>query len=83
MLVSCGRSEMIQPSQKIGPMWVNRYGHTNAELIWNHCDASMPEGQHILRYMMHVNQEVEGDPEAQTVGTYEMVVKFTFEKKDK
>ena len=42
-LISCGPSDMIKPSQKIGPMWVNRYGHTNAELIWNQCDASLTE----------------------------------------
>jgi len=43
-LVSCGRSDkMIHPSQKIGPMWVNRYGHTNSEFIWNHCDDHMTE----------------------------------------
>ncbi len=164
-LISCGRSDKIRPSQKIGPMWVNRYGHTNAELIWDHCDASMaetpgaqttectvpwvdelfigygvrgvdqsqrdalwaartwelyvdgnavdlpafniadfdqkiggatyqnrfwrirlrgiPEGLHTLRYVVHVNQEVKDDPQAQSVGTYEMVVNFTFEKKSK
>jgi len=30
---------------------------------------------------MHVNQEIEGDPASQPVGTYELVVNFTFEKK--
>ena len=43
MLVSCGSSDMIRPSQKIGPMWVNRYGHTNASFIWDYCDESMTE----------------------------------------
>lgn len=161
-LTSCGSSEMIRPSQKIGPMWVNRYGHTNAEFIWSHCDdrltetpgiqttectvpwvdelfigygirgvdtsqrdalwkarmwelsidghpidlpafnivdfdseqaehtyqyrlwrirlRKIPEGQHTLHYVMHVNQEIEGDPASQAVGTYELVVNFTFEK---
>ena len=144
-------------------MWVNRYGHTNAEFIWDHCDdrvtetpgiqttdcsvpdvdelwighgirgldqeqqdalwaartwelyidghevdlpafniadfdaevegkiyqyrlwrirlRSIPEGEHTLRYVMHVNQEVEGDPDAKPVGTYELVVKFTYGEK--
>ena len=43
LLISCTPSDMIRPSQKIGPMWVNRYGHTNAEFIWDHCDSNMPE----------------------------------------
>lgn len=163
MLASCGPADMIKPSQKIGPMWVNRYGHTNARLIWDHCSDRMtespgiqntdctvpwvdelfvgygirgvdtgqrdalweartwelyiddhavylpffnivdftaegdeqtyqyrlwrirlreiPEGLHTLHYVMHVNQVVEGDPEGQTVGTYELVVNFKFEKK--
>ena len=162
-LISCGPSDMIKPSQKIGPMWVNRYGHTNSEFIWDHCDGSLtetpgtqttectiswvdelfigygvrgidksqrdalweartwelyiddhavylpafnivdydaeedgntyqyrlwrirlrkiPEGLHTLRYVMHVNQEVEVDPFSQSVGTYELVVNFTFEGK--
>jgi hypothetical protein len=153
---------MIWPSDRIGPMWVNRYGHTNAEFIWDHCDDAMtetpgiqttectipwvdelfigygiravdasqrdalwaartwelyidghavdlpafnvadfdaeqegrtsqfrlwrirlrkiPEGLHSLHYVMHVNQEVDGDPASQSVGTYELVVNFTFEK---
>src|SRR5690349_942217 len=163
ILVACGSSEGIRPSQKIGPMWVNRYGHTNAELIWDHCQITMPEtpgtqtiectvpwvdelfigygirgldkeqrnalwdartwelyidghavdlpafniadfyqfqegtryefrlwrirlreipeGEHTLHYVMQVNHEVDGDPESQSVGTYELVVNFTFEKK--
>ena len=163
VLISCSPSDMIRPSQKIGPMWVNRYGHTNSEFIWNHCDdrltetpgiqttectvpwvdelfigygirgvdtsqrdalwetrtwelsidghpvdlpafniadfdseqdgktyqyrlgrirlRKIPEGEHTLHYVMHVNQEVEGDPASQPVGTYELVVNFTFEKK--
>lgn len=42
-LISCAHSDMIRPSQKIGPMWVNRYGHTTAENIWDHCDWTMTE----------------------------------------
>lgn len=162
-LISCGPADMIKPSQKIGSMWVNRYGHTNAEFIWNHCDGMLtetpgmqttdctvpwvdelfigygirgldndqrnalwearswelyiddhavylpafnildfaaeeagttyqyrlwrirlrkiPEGLHTLRYVMHVNQEVEDDPFSQSAGTYELVVNFTFEGK--
>jgi hypothetical protein len=160
LLISCGPSDMIWPSDRIGKMWVNRYGHTNAEFIWDHCDDTMtetpgiqttecavpwvdelfigygiravdksqrdalweartwelyidghavdlaafnvadfdaeqegktiqfrlwrirlreiPEGLHTLHYMMHVNQEVESDPASQSVGTYELVVNFTF-----
>jgi hypothetical protein len=144
-------------------MWVNRYGHTNAELIWEHCAASLPAtpgvqtvecsvlwvdelwigygirgvdetqrdalwaarswelyidghavdlpsfniadfdveidgktysyrswrirlrkipaGLHTLHYVMHVNEEIDGDPEAHSVGTYELIVKFTFPEK--
>ena len=161
-LVSCGPSDKIRPSQKIGPMWVNRYGHTNAEFIWDYCDDSMtespgirtteckvpqvdelwighgiramdksqrnalweartwelyidgqavdlpafniadfdaeedgitfqyrlwrirlreiPGGEHTLRYVMQVNQEVEGDPASQSTGTYELIVNFTVEE---
>ena len=163
VLISCGPSGMIWPSDRIGPMWVNRYGHTNAEMIWEHCSDTMPEtpgtrttectipwvdelfighgiralsesqrdalweartwelyidghavdlpafnvadfdmeqtgttyeirlwrirlrkippGEHTLRYVMHVSQEIEDDPDAKPVGTYELVVNFTFEEK--
>lgn len=163
VLTACGPSDKIWPSDKIGPMWVNRYGHTNSEFVWDHCDDTMtgtpgiqttectvpwvdelfigygirgldktqrdalwdartwelyidghevdlpafnvadfdggqngttyeyrlwrirlrniPEGEHTLHYVMHVNQEVEGDPNAQSIGTYELVVNFTFEKR--
>ncbi len=30
LLTSCGPADMIWPSDKIGPMWVNRYGHSNS-----------------------------------------------------
>lgn len=164
-LVSCRSYDPdspIRPSQKIGPMWVNRYGHTNSEFIWNHCADSMtetpgiqetectvpwvdelfigygirgldkdqrealwaartwelyiddhpvdlpafniadfdaeqegktyyyrlwrirlrkiPDGLHTLRYVMNVNQKIEGDLDLKPVGTYELVVKFTFNK---
>ncbi|MFN8381203.1 MAG: hypothetical protein U0V02_04650 [Anaerolineales bacterium] len=161
-LVSCAPSDMIRPSQKIGSMWVNRYGHTTAENIWNYCDWTMtetpggkttdctvpwvdelfighgiygvdktqrdvlwdaitwelyiddhaidlpafniadfessqdgatyqyrvwrirlrkiPEGLHTLRYVMHVNQEVDGVFDSQSIGTYELIVNFTFGK---
>lgn len=163
LLASCGPSDKIWPSDKIGPMWVNRYGHSNSQDIWGFCDDSLtaepglqttdctvpwvdelfigygvrgmdetqrdalwaartwelyiddhevdlpafniadfdseldgihyeyrfwrirlrkiPAGLHTLRYVMHVNQEVEGDPEKQSPGTYELVVNFTFEMK--
>jgi len=163
LLISCGPSDMIWPSDRIGSMWVNRYGHTNTEFLWDHCDDRMtetpgiqttectvpwvdelfigygiraldksqrdalwkartwelyidgqavdlpafnvadfdaeqdgktirfrlwrirlrniPEGLHTLRYVMHVNQEVEGDPASQSVGIYELLVNFTFEAK--
>lgn len=162
VLVSCTSSDLIRPSQKIGPMWVNRYGHTTAENIWDHCDGHMPEtpgtqttdctipwvdelfighgiygrdeaqrdalwnattwelyidghavdlpafniadfeapqdgttyqyrvwrirlrkipeGLHTLRYVMHVNQEVDGVFDVQSIGEYELVVNFAFVK---
>jgi hypothetical protein len=162
LLASCGPSDKIWPSDRIGPMWVNRYGHSNSQLIWEYCsdrltaapgiqttDCSVPwvdelfigygirgedtvqrdalwaarswelyidghevdlpafnvadfnaeqdginyeyrlwrirlrkipEGMHTLRYVMHVNQGVENDPESQSPGTYELLVNFTFEK---
>jgi hypothetical protein len=163
LLSSCGPSDKLWPSDKIGPMWVNRYGHSNSQPIWEYCDDSMtgapgvrttecivpwvdelfigygiraqdaamrdalwaartwelhidghevdlpafniadfdsdmegvhseyrlwrirlrkiPAGLHSLRYVMHVNQEVAGDPLQQPVGIYELVVNFTFEEK--
>jgi len=41
LISACADSDMIRPSQKIGPMWVNRYGHSNAQFIWDFCDDSM------------------------------------------
>ena len=41
--------------------------------------AGNSRGAHTLHYPMHVNQEVEGDPASQSVGTYELVVNFIFE----
>ncbi|MFZ5820660.1 MAG: hypothetical protein ACOYYJ_12245 [Chloroflexota bacterium] len=41
LLASCGDPDLLQPSQKIGPMWVNRYGHSNAQSIWEYCDDSL------------------------------------------
>ena len=41
LLVSCSPSSssdrMIKPSDKIGKMRVNRYGHSNAAVIWDYC----------------------------------------------
>lgn len=42
LLASCGPSDMIWPSDRIGPMWVNRYGHSNSQPIWEYCDEIMP-----------------------------------------
>ena len=163
MLASCGPSDMIWPGDKIGSMWVNRYGHSNSTPIWEYCDDSLtnlpgvqttdctvpwvdelfigygirgadktqrdalwdartwelyidghavdlsafniadfsaeesgvkyehrlwrirlrkiPPGEHTLRYVMYVDQEIENDPEAQSPGTYELVVNFKFEEK--
>lgn len=158
VMVSCTPSDLIRPSNKIGPMWVNRYGHTNAVHIWELCDPPLielpgvqtkdcsipevdelfigdgicgvdedqrealwqartwemyidghevdlpsfniadytseelscrvwrirlreiPEGEHTLRYIMHVNEEVENDPMSQPLGTYEVVVNLMQEK---
>jgi hypothetical protein len=163
LLVACKPSDKLWPSNKIGPMWVNRYGHSNSQPIWDYCNDKMtatpgvqttdctvpwvdelfigygihgqdaaqrdalwaartwelyidghevdlpafnvadfnseldgtnyayrvwrirlrkiPAGLHTLRYVLHVNQEVENDPEAQSTGMYELVVNFTFQKK--
>lgn len=35
---SCTPSDLIRPSDKIGSMWVQRYGYTNATPIWDFCD---------------------------------------------
>jgi hypothetical protein len=163
VLASCGPEDMLWPSDRIGSMWVNRYGHSNSQMIWEFCDPTMtdtpgtkttectvpwvdelfiglgiraedetlrdalweartwelfidgyvvdlpafniadfnnevdgiqyehrlwrirlrniPEGQHILRYVMHGNQELENGPESQSRGTYELIVNFTIENR--
>jgi len=163
LLTSCGPADKLWPSDRIGPMWVNRYGHSNSQDIWEFCDGSMPPepgtrtvectvpwvdelfigygivasrtdlrdalwqartwdlsidgytvdlpafniadwsgeangeqyefrvwrirlrkipaGLHTLRYVMHVTEEVEGDPASQAPGDYELIVNFTFEEK--
>ena len=43
LLASCGPSDMIWPSDRIGPMRVNRYGHSNSQPIWEYCDNQMTE----------------------------------------
>jgi hypothetical protein len=139
-------------------MWVNRYGHTNADWIGNYCDMSItdtpgvqtvectvpkvdelwigpgicgvdedqreaiwqartwgmyidgyevdlpafniadgtsddlycrswrirlreiPPGEHTIRYVMNVNEEVEGEPDPDPLGTYELIINFTQEE---
>lgn len=43
ILVACSPSNSsvdgIRPSEKIGKMRVNRYGHTDATLIWDYCQV--------------------------------------------
>jgi len=158
VMASCTHSDLIRPSHKIGPMWVNRYGHTNATAIWEFCDLpqmdmpgvqttectipkvdelfigvgicgvdkdqrdaiwqartwemyidgygvdlpafniadytsedlycrvwrirlrEIPQGEHTIRYVMHVNEEVEGEPDPPPLGTYELIVNFTQEE---
>ncbi len=42
MLSSCtGNDGMIRPSDRIGKMRVNRYGHINAAVIWDYCSDAM------------------------------------------
>ena len=41
LLAACGPSDKLWPSDKIGPMWVNRYGHSNSQLIWEYCSDQM------------------------------------------
>jgi hypothetical protein len=48
--------------------------------LWRIRLRKIPEGLQALRYVMHVNQEIAGDPFSQSVGTHELVVNFTFEK---
>ena len=44
LLTSCAHtSEMIRPSDKIGKMRVNRYGHSNAQSIWEFCSDAMTD----------------------------------------
>ena len=44
ILISCAQPNgMVRPSNKIGGMRVNRYGHSNAAVIWNYCSDAMPE----------------------------------------
>ena len=43
LLTACRPDDMIWPSNKIGPMWVNRYGHSNAQMIWKYCNEGMTE----------------------------------------
>jgi hypothetical protein len=43
VLVSCKPSDKLWPSNKIGQMWVNRYGHSNSQPIWEYCSDSMTE----------------------------------------
>ena len=49
--------------------------------VWRIRLRKIPTGVHTLHYVMHVEQEVENDPEAQVPGMYELVVNFTFEEK--
>ena len=42
-MASCTPSDLIRPGNKIGPMWVQRYGHTNADWIGNYCDMSITD----------------------------------------
>jgi hypothetical protein len=43
LLASCRPSDKIWPSGRIGPMWVNRYGHSNSQPIWEYCSDSMTD----------------------------------------
>ena len=56
-------------------------GKTWQYRFWRIRLRAIPEGLHTIHYVMHVNQEVEDDPEAQSMGAYELVVNFTFEGK--
>jgi hypothetical protein len=44
LLSACGPPDMLWPSDRIGPMWVNRYGHSNSQPIWEYCDDRMSAG---------------------------------------
>jgi hypothetical protein len=49
VLVSCGPSDKIWPSDKIGPMRVNRYGHSNSQPIWDYCSDRMTASPGVQR----------------------------------
>lgn len=43
LLTSCAPDDMLWPSNKIGSMWVNRYGHSNSQPIWEFCPSTLTE----------------------------------------
>ena len=45
--------------------------------LWRIRLRNIPDGLHTLRYVMHVNRQVENDPLEQSPGTYELTVNFT------
>jgi hypothetical protein len=69
------------PAFNVADFEAPREGTTYQARFWRIRLRAIPPGEHTLHYVMHVNQEVEGDPEAQPVGDYELVVKFTFPDK--
>jgi hypothetical protein len=66
------------PAFNIADFDAQEEGKTFQYRLWRIRLREIPVGQHTLQYVMHVNQEVEDDPESQAVGRYELILNFTF-----
>ena len=56
--------EVNLPAFNIADFDAEAEGQVYQYRLWRIRLGSIPEGEHTLRYVMHVNQEVEGDPDA-------------------
>jgi hypothetical protein len=68
------------PAFNIADFDAEQDGTTYQYRLWRIRLRELPGGEHTLRYVMQVNQEVEGDPASQSTGTYELIVNFTVEE---
>ncbi len=66
------------PAFNIADFEATQDGVTYQYRVWRIRLREIPEGLHTLSYVMHVNQEVDGVFDAQSIGAYELVVNFTF-----
>jgi len=69
------------PAFNVTDFEAEQEGKTHQFRLWRIRLRKIPEGLHTLHYVLHVNQEVSGDPAAQSVGIYELKVNFTCEAK--